>query len=96
MIFFLLYLLKIKKYIENDISEIIKLYNTIWDNVLSMDLYECNSGICYIIDNLTHDPLNMEKERYKIEFPISQLIYPLKNNTIFSFDAKRQLICFKC
>ena len=57
----MLYVLKIKNYINISNIDVFKLYNTIADNILKLDIKGFEDGIWNIIDNLPFDPLNIKK-----------------------------------
>ena len=90
----MLYVLKIKNYINISNIDVFKLYNIIADNILKLDIKGFEDGIWNIIDNLPFDPLNIKKTGYKTEYSISHLIYPFRNNNIFSFEVKKQYNLF--
>ena len=61
-----------------------------------MDITELKNGIWNLITKIDTKNFNFKKEGFKSNYPISQLISPLKDNNIFSFKIKRQLYCYNC
>ena len=53
------------------------------NSISLLEKKELNKGIWKLIDNIKEDPLNMKLDGYKNVYAISQLFYPLNNNTIF-------------
>lgn len=56
-----------------------------------MDITEIKNSIWNIISKIDRNNYKFKNEGFKSNYPISQLIGPLKNNTIFSFKIKRQI-----
>ena len=66
-------------------SEITDLYNDLSDKILNMSKDELENGIWTLIDNINKNKFSFTSKGYKVSYPISQLIGPLKHNNIFSF-----------
>ena len=49
-----------------------------------------------LLDNLNLNKYDFISKGYKVSYPVSQLIAPLKNNNIFSFKYKSQFYCYMC
>ena len=95
--FLLLYMLKINNNIDTTIKlDVIVFYNNIINSIQLLDNIAYNKGVWDILDKLLEDPYNFKNKGYKIPYSISQLISPLENNNIFSFNIKKMKLCFKC
>ena len=91
--FLLIYALTIKNLLIklNYKSLITDLYNNLVDKIFNMSKNELEDGIWILLDNLNLNKYDFISKGYKLSYPVSQLIAPLKNNNIFSFKYKSQL-----